>query len=193
MIHFLKKFPILELTSILLGVVKMKDSKRVGQVLFVGYVIILIWILLFKFSTSFSDLVSQFNNQPRNINLIPFKDSVMLNQKIELSEIINNIIIFIPFGGLLGIIDKKSSFLKKIVIILLFSLAIELSQFVFGLGATDITDIITNTLGGIVGLLIYQLLKMLFKENKLDRILVLLGMIIFIICLAFIIFLLVIN
>ena len=193
MIHFLKKFPILELTSILLGVVKMKDSKRVGQVLFVGYVIILIWILLFKFSTSFSDLVSQFNNQPRNINLIPFKDSVMLNQKIELSEIINNIIIFIPFGGLLGIIDKKSSFLKKIMIILLFSLAIELSQFVFGLGATDITDIITNTLGGIVGLLIYQFLKMLFKENKLDRILVLLGMIIFIICLAFIIFLLVIN
>lgn len=193
MIHFLKKFPILELTSILLGVVKMKDSKRVGKVLFVGYVIILIWILLFKFSTSFSDLVAQFNNQPRNINLIPFKDSVMLNQRIDLSEIINNIIIFIPFGGLLGIIDKKSSFLKKIMIILLFSLAIELSQFVFGLGATDITDIITNTLGGIIGLLIYQFLKMLFKENKLDRILVLLGMIIFIICLAFIIFLLVIN
>lgn len=171
----------------------MKDSKRVGQVLFVGYVIILIWILLFKFSTSFSDLVAQFNNQPRNINLIPFKDSVMLNQRIDLSEIINNIIIFIPFGGLLGIIDKKSSFLKKIMIILLFSLAIELSQFVFGLGATDITDIITNTLGGIVGLLIYQFLKKLFKENKLDRILVLLGMVIFIICLAFIIFLLVIN
>lgn len=193
MIHFLKKIPILELISIIIGVVKMKNSKKMGQVLFIGYVIILIWILLFKFSMSFNDLVLQFNNQSRNINLIPFKDSVILNQRIDLSEIINNIIIFIPFGGLLGIIDKKSSSLKKIIIILLFSLVIEFSQFIFGLGATDITDIITNTLGGIVGLLIYQFLKMLFKENKLDRILVLLGMIIFIICLAFIIFLLVIN
>ena len=193
MIHFLKKIPILELIYIIIGVVKMKNSKKMGQVLFIGYVIILIWILLFKFSMSFNDLVLQFNNQSRNINLIPFKDSVILNQRIDLSEIINNIIIFIPFGGLLGIIDKKSSSLKKIIIILLFSLVIEFSQFIFGLGATDITDIITNTLGGIVGLLIYQFLKMLFKENKLDRILVLLGMIIFIICLAFIIFLLVIN
>ena len=193
MIHFLKKIPILELISIIIGVVKMKNSKKMGQVLFIGYVIILIWILLFKFSMSFNDLVLQFNNQSRNINLIPFKDSVILNQRIDLSEIINNIIIFIPFGGLLGIIDKKSSSLKKIIIILLFSLVIEFSQFIFGLGATDITDIITNTLGGIVGLLIYQFLKMLFKENKLDRILILSGMIIFIVCLSFIIFLLVIN
>lgn len=193
MIHFLKKIPILELISIIIGVVKMKNSKKMGQVLFIGYVIILIWILLFKFSMSLNDLVLQFNNQSRNINLIPFKDSVILNQRIDLSEIINNIIIFIPFGGLLGIIDKKSSSLKKIIIILLFSLVIEFSQFIFGLGATDITDIITNTLGGIAGLLIYQFLKILFKENKLDRILILSGMIIFIVCLSFIIFLLVIN
>ena len=62
MIHFLKKIPILELISIIIGVVKMKNSKKMGQVLFIGYVIILIWILLFKFSMSFNDLVLQFNS-----------------------------------------------------------------------------------------------------------------------------------
>ena len=164
-----------------------------GQFLFLGYIVILIWILLFKFALSFNDLVAQFHNQPRNINLVPFKDSIILNQRIDLSEIINNILIFIPFGGLLGIIDKNFSSLKKIIIIFLFSSGIEISQFIFGLGATDITDVITNTLGGIIGLLIYQFLKSVFKENKLDRVLILVGTIIFLICLAVIIFLLVIN
>ncbi|WP_370448246.1 VanZ family protein [Melissococcus sp. OM08-11BH] len=36
----------------------------------------------------------------------------------------------------------------------LFSLGIEVLPIIFGLGATDITDMITNTLGGITGLLI---------------------------------------
>lgn len=167
--------------------------KRVGQILFVGYIVILIWILLFKFSTSFSDLVAQFNNQPRNINLIPFNESVSLNQKVDFSEIINNIIIFIPFGGLLSIVNKKASLLTKIVIIFLFSFGIESAQFILGLGATDVTDILTNTLGGIVGLLIYQLLKIFFKEDKLDKILISVGTVIFIFCTAFVLFLLFIN
>ncbi|OJG40595.1 hypothetical protein RV02_GL001972 [Enterococcus gilvus] len=164
-----------------------------GKVLFVGYLIVLIWILLFKFSLSFSEVVAQFNNQSRSINLIPFKGSVVLNQGIDFSEMINNLLIFIPFGGLLGIIDKNSSFAKKIMYIFLFSLSIEALQFVFGLGATDITDIITNTLGGTVGLLIYSFLKLLFKENKLDRILTVVGMIIFTCCLVFLIFLVIVN
>lgn len=164
-----------------------------GKVLFVGYIIVLVWILLFKFSVSFSDVVSQFNNQSRSINLIPFKDSLVLNQRIGFSEMINNLLIFVPFGGLLGIIDKDSSFVKKIMYIFLFSLSIETLQFIFGLGTTDITDIITNTLGGALGILIYSSLKLLFKENKLDRMLTLVGMIIFTCCLAFLIFLVIVN
>ncbi|WP_277756569.1 VanZ family protein [Vagococcus sp. CY53-2] len=60
------------------------------------------------------------------------------------------------------------------MIILLFSLVIEVLQFIFGLGATDMTGVITNTLGGIAGFLIYQLLKLGFKENTLGRVLFLL-------------------
>lgn len=90
----------------------MRDSKK-KTVLFIGYIVSLIWILLFKFSLSFDDLIVQFNNQPRSINLIPFKEPVIVNQRTDLSEIINNVIIFMPFGGLLGINNKKDSFFKK--------------------------------------------------------------------------------
>lgn len=41
----------------------MRDSKK-KTVLFIGYIVSLIWILLFKFSLSFDDLIVQFNNQP---------------------------------------------------------------------------------------------------------------------------------
>lgn len=165
-----------------------------GKILLAAYIILLIWILLFKFSISFSGIIDQFNNQSRSINLIPFHDSAIVNQTIDLSEIIYNILIFIPFGGLLGITYKQSSIFKKIVVIFVFSLCIEISQFIFGLGASDITDIITNVLGGIIGLAIYQLLRLIIRdEAKLDKVLIIIGSFILIVCLGFIIFLLVIN
>lgn len=33
----------------------------------------------------------------RNINLIPFKEAMILNGKLELSEIIYNILVFVPW------------------------------------------------------------------------------------------------
>ncbi|MGO5093840.1 VanZ family protein [Clostridium sp. LCP25S3_F10] len=39
------------------------------------------------------------------------------------------------------------------------SLIFEVSQYVFGIGASDITDIITNTIGKIVGMGIYMVIK----------------------------------
>lgn len=34
----------------------------------------------------------------RNINLIPFKEAMILNGKLELSEIIYNILVIVPLG-----------------------------------------------------------------------------------------------
>ncbi len=42
----------------------------------------------------------------------------------------------------------------------------EASQYIFGIGASDITDIITNTIGGIIGICIYMVIKKAFKEDK---------------------------
>ncbi len=171
----------------------MQRYKKVGQCLFVIYLVALIWILLFKFSISINDLVDQFNNQSRSINLIPFNGSVKINDTIDLSEIINNIIIFIPFGGLLGIIDKRSSFLKKMLFIFTFSLFIEVSQFIFGLGATDVTDILTNVVGGVVGLFIYYLLNKIFKTEKLDKVLIFMGLFLFLVAMSGVLLLFFVN
>ena len=54
--------------------------------------------------------------------------------------------------------------------IFLISLSIEIIQYAFRIGASDIDDIILNCLGGGIGILIYLLLEKLFKtKEKIKR------------------------
>ena len=60
--------------------------------LFIVYLLLLIWIVLFKMQFS-------FNTMPhfRGLNLIPFAGSVVKNNQLDYNEIILNLIAFIPF------------------------------------------------------------------------------------------------
>lgn len=59
---------------------------------------------------------------------------------------------------ILPIITKKLKRVIHIIPILLFAtVSIELLQFILGVGASDIDDIILNILGGIIGFLFYRI------------------------------------
>lgn len=132
-----------------------KDKKDIiSIVLLVIYLIVLVWIILFKLSFHLEDLPHL-----RNINLIPFSQSFGLN------EIVSNAIIFIPFGILISMIKKQWSFLKKVLPIFATSLILEIMQYILYIGASDITDIITNTFGGIIGIAFVCILVKIFKEK----------------------------
>lgn len=52
------------------------------------------------------------------------------------------------------------------------SIALEVLQYIFGVGASDITDVITNTLGTAVGAVTYASLSIFFKKKeKLNKVL----------------------
>lgn len=144
----------------------MKDNKQYNltRILFAVYTLILAWILLFKMSFSIDELYKN-----RSINIIPFMGSVIVNGKIDTSEIINNIIVFIPVGIYVCMLKKDWSILKKISVGFFISLGIEVLQFVLAIGATDITDLIGNTLGGIIGIGVFYLFSKVFK-NKTNKI-----------------------
>ena len=82
-----------------------------------------------------------------------------------------NIVLFMPFGFLLPTIWLQFRKMKKTVCAgFFFSLAIELNQLLNN-RITDIDDLFTNTLGAIIGYLLYSVLfKLIFKrkEKKLD-------------------------
>lgn len=81
-----------------------------------------------------------------------------------------NIVLFMPLGFLLPTIWPHFRKMKNTVCAgFLFSLAIELSQLLNN-RITDIDDLFTNTLGAMVGYLLYRAFKMICKREgkKLD-------------------------
>jgi glycopeptide antibiotics resistance protein len=91
-----------------------------------------------------------------------------------------NFLIFIPFGLLLDVNLKKVRFLTKFILILIYSITAELIQYIFAIGATDITDVITNTLGGLLGLILYDFISRFITKDKLDKLILYLGIVLFI-------------
>lgn len=138
----------------------MRKEQKITLVLLVIYLIILTWIILLKTQFSFSTL-----GHYRSVNLIPFAGSVVINGKVDLDEILNNFIVFIPVGLYLGMLMPKSSPLRKIAPIFGLSLLYEVIQFIFAIGASDITDLIMNTLGGAAGIFLVFLITKLLKEK----------------------------
>lgn len=140
--------------------------------LFIVYMFFLIWIILFKMQFSYNSLPHL-----RGLNLIPFAGSVIKNNHLNYSEIILNMIIFIPFGLYLSMLKLDWPFWKKIIPIVSVSLLFELLQFVFAIGGADITDLISNTLGGVVGIGLYTMFSKILKERtyKILSILALFG------------------
>lgn len=82
--------------------------------------------------------------------------------------------------------------LKKVAIIFSVSLICEISQFIMAIWTSDIKDIITNTLGGIVDLLIMYIGVKLFKNKhkgcKFINIIATIGTIFMIVLLALLLF-----
>ncbi len=142
----------------------MKDDSKTNKltkVLFVIYLIAVLWILVFKFNAPFSKL-----GYMRSINLIPFNESLIINGKLDFREIVMNVVIFMPLGIYSGILFRKWTTGKKIFLFFLISLICEIFQFILGVGASDITDILNNTLGGIIGLLIYKGIEKISKNSN---------------------------
>ena len=95
-------------------------SKKMTMGLLLVYLIVLTWIIVFKMEFDISLL--QCTNF-RNINLIPFGDSLVVNGHIDASEILLNVIAFIPFGIYLSIVKNEWNFFQKVLPIFLVSLS----------------------------------------------------------------------
>jgi glycopeptide antibiotics resistance protein len=101
----------------------------------------------------------------RSVNLVPFREPLVSNGKADVSEIILNVLIFIPLGVYVGVLFHKWNFGRKLFFVFLVSFVVEAIQFVLAIGAFDITDVITNTSGGIIGLLLSFVIAKAFGDH----------------------------
>ncbi len=133
-------------------------------VLFIIYLIALCWILLLKLGVQFSYMAE------RRTNFVPYPELFLTNENIL------NAIIFVPLGIYSAVLFETWLFVKKLFFVFLVSLLVESLQYILRIGAFDITDIITNTLGGIFGLMIFKWLeKACGNPAKAQRLINLIG------------------
>lgn len=96
---------------------------------------------------------------------IPFVD--MIRGPVDTAL---NILLFVPLGFFLPILYGKYDKVSKIALVgILISLSIEIAQ-MFGTGATDINDLITNTIGACLGFGIYKLLYKAIPKSWIKQI-----------------------
>lgn len=128
----------------------MKRKEWTGGMYFI-YLAFVVWVILLKFSTSPEQLPHL-----QNINLIPYGDSGSINGQLDVQELVENILIFVPFGIYAGMLVREKSWWKVILAGAGFSLLLETLQYVFAIGASDITDVINNTLGAVLGVVLWK-------------------------------------
>lgn len=134
-----------------MSVFKDRKEKTISCIVFAVYMLLLVWLVLFKFATSLDRIP-----QMRGLNLIPFRYDTA--SPIQVREILYNFIVFIPAGFYFAALFSKKNILLGTIAVAVVSFVFETIQWIFSIGASDVTDLITNTLGGLCGMMLFLLM-----------------------------------
>ena len=104
---------------------------------------------------------------PFRVNLLPLLNLFDYDSKRDLLlNVIGNAAMFVPSGIVLPIVYKRlNTFWKVLLAGIGISLCIEIIQLPFSARATDIDDLILNTIGVIAGYGIYALIRCVRKSK----------------------------
>ncbi len=112
--------------------------------LFVVYLVILVWTVLWK-------LEIPWTGGDTMVKLVPFIAAGGAGANAPV-EVVANLVLFIPLGIYLGLLAPRWPWWAAAGTIAGASVALEVTQYVLAVGRSDTTDVIVNTLGGLVGL-----------------------------------------
>ena len=115
-------------------------------VLFVLYLVLLVWIVLWKLEIPWIGGGSQ-----RQIKLVPFVRTDDAGPTAPF-DLVANIALFVPFGLYLGLLVPSWRWWNVAGALVGASVALEVAQYLLAVGRSDITDVVVNTAGGLAGL-----------------------------------------
>ncbi|MFN8623503.1 MAG: VanZ family protein [Chloroflexota bacterium] len=93
-------------------------------------------------------------------SLVPFEDLARSLQPgmpayatdLAVANLVANLLLFLPFGFALGLRFPTARWWRPLLVVVALSVSIELVQLLAGMGrSADVTDVLTNTLGGLLG------------------------------------------
>lgn len=146
---------------------KKKRKYRIfGKILFVLYIMFVFYFLLI------SEVYGRTGEmQEYHYNLVLFKEiSRFWNYREQLgmfatvSNLLGNILIFLPFGFFMPMASKRRRFFRTSFYCLVLSLIVELSQLYLKVGCFDVDDLFLNTIGGMLGYITFTVCNMIRRS-----------------------------
>ncbi len=141
-----------------------KKIKKYAIILFCIYMFCLFWIVTLKCNLRTGVLDSRY-----------FMSRFTLAERMRFSlgkftfsdipDVLVNIVIFIPLGLIFPLIREKKPVLTSMVLGFSISLAAEIFQIISCIGGFAYIDLINNTLGAVLGALLYVYLIKRAKEK----------------------------
>ena len=139
----------------------MKQGKLFLKIVLAIAYIVILYYLLFKAEALGRSVAAG------SYNLIPFHEIRRYLSNINTlglvavgANLLGNVILFVPLGYFLPSFFARERLRPHftIPICMCISIAVEVSQFMTHTGSLDVDDVILNTIGGIIGYLIYAFL-----------------------------------
>lgn len=120
-----------------------------------GYALIMGWLLFYR---------NRYFGEGYSYNIVPFytiKKYIIyydhFNFENWFKNLFGNVVLFIPIGVFLPLLNKKyRSVLRLTAATIILITMVEAAQMVTRLGSFDIDDIILNTFGALIGLLLLR-------------------------------------
>ena len=125
-------------------------------ILFFMYLCLMIWEVFIGPYRSYSGI--------RRYNLYPFKTIMAFllnankyNFEVIFINLIANIITFIPLGFFISVLFRRSCRVINVALYsMLIIICIEIGQYILNVGVLDIDDVVLNTIGCVLGFMIYK-------------------------------------
>lgn len=150
---------------------KDKTKKRIrilGIILFIAYLALLIYLLFF------AEYYGRGADGGFRMNLVPLREiRRFLNNRQTLGQwavflnVYGNVLLFVPFGTILPVLHPKFRTFPAVILRgFLLSVAVEIIQYLSQRGSCDVDDVLLNTLGCVVGYLIFCIARQFVRRKQ---------------------------
>lgn len=148
-----------------------KIIRAFGKVLFILYVGFLIYFLFLAEWYGRTEISEEYR-----YNLELFKEirrfityREQLGTFVVAANLLGNILIFVPYGFFVSMAGRTRGFFKTFFFSMFLSLAVETVQLITRVGSFDVDDILLNTVGGVLGYIVFVLCNGVRRKHN-DRI-----------------------
>lgn len=149
----------------------MKKSRKIVHQL--AWLLFVIYIILLSYFLFFSEKYGRMEtNLDYRYNLHLFKEIkrfIIYRKEVGFESfmvnIAGNVLAFAPFGFVLPIISSSNrKFFNILILSFELTLGVELMQLLLKVGIFDVDDILMNTIGGVLGYILFLLFRKIYYK-----------------------------